>query len=128
MKKGSGKAVVTAGVFPIKGAFATDKDLKKAVKGMKDSELLAWITEAGLTFKPNEHANINRMRMAMAIGELHFPKAPTTPKNVSPYKALSTEELVAMAVEKSVPVEVTDDARILRMRTIVALRSAGHIG
>lgn len=113
---------MTKVVYPAKGKVADAKALKKIVKAMTDVQLVEWATKEKLTWKPNDHASINRMRIAMAIGELHFPSPPTTKKE-SKYKSYTTEALVAMAVASNVPVEPTDHMAILRMRTIQALRA-----
>jgi hypothetical protein len=108
--------------FPEKGTYADQKELQKFYKHLTDEQLLEWIEVEGLEFNPSESAPINRMRMAMAILYLHFPKAPSK-KKTSKYSQYSLEDLVSMAVEHDVPVETTDDDRIMRMRTIMALRA-----
>lgn len=115
--------------YPELGSFKDDKELKKFIKQLSDKQVHEWVQLEGLTFKPNEHAAINRMRMAMAIKDAHFPKATSgsgTGKSKSKYAKFSTEELVSLALENDV--EVKDDKgdpRILRMYTIMALRNAG---
>ena len=119
-----------APTYPEKGTFTEAKLLKKHIKGLTDAQVVEWCELEGLTFKPCvEHAPIHRMRAAMAIGELHFPseKKPSA-KAESPYKKWTTDALIAMAVEKNIPVEVTDDMKILRMRCIMMLRAHGIIG
>jgi hypothetical protein len=122
MSKRNGKVVVTA-VYPEKGTVSDEKALKKAIKGYDDVQLAEWATLEGLTWKVAEHVAINRMRIAMAIKELHFPSEPKAKASKSPYAKYSTEELIAMVVDKDVPVEPTEDMRIMRMRAIMALRA-----
>jgi len=114
--------------YPEKGVFTEQKALKKHIKGLTDEQLSEWVGLEGLTYKACDDKMINRMRMAMAINEYHFPSPPKAAKAKSKYADYSTEDLVAMAAEHSVPVEVCEDAKILRMRTIMALRAAGKIG
>jgi len=124
-KRNAGKAVAQ---YPEKGTFTEQKALKKHIKGLTDAQLVEWAELEGLTWKPCEDRMINRMRIAMAINEYHFPSPPKAPKAKSKYAEYTTEQLIGMAVEHSVPVEVTDDMKIMRMRTIMALRAAGKIG
>ena len=124
-KKNQGK-VTTA--YPEKGTFTEQKALKKHIKGLSDAQLTEWAELEGLAWKPCEDKMINRMRIAMAINELHFPSPAKQPKPKSKYADYTTEQLIGMAAEHSVPVEVTDDMKIMRMRTIMALRAAGKIG
>jgi len=115
-------------VYPEKGTV-DEKGLKKAIKGLTDEQVLDWATLEGLTWKPcPEHAAINRMRAVMAIKELHFPTEKVLKKSASPYAGFTTEQLIEMAATNNVPVEVTEDMRILRMRVIMMLRAHGIIG
>lgn len=109
--------------FPEVGFFTERSDLQKFYKKLDTPTLEEWADVEGVEYKPNDHASIHRMRVAQAILFKHFPKEPAKPKQESPYKKYTTEELVAMAVEHEVPVEATDDLRILRMRVIMALRA-----
>ena len=113
--------------YPEVGHFKDQKDLQKFYKHLTDEQLHEWVVNVeGLEYNKSDSQPINRMRMAMAILYLHYPKAPAKKKQ-SKYSKYSLEDLVSMAVEKEVPVEPTDDERIMRMRTIMALRAAGHI-
>lgn len=126
-KKNSKKvAVEEAVVFPEVGTYTEKKALQKFYKGLTDAQLAEWVELEGLEYTPNDSQPINRMRMAMAILYLHFPKA-TAPKKKSKYADFSLEDLLNLALEKDVIFESTDDERILRMRAIMALRVAGHI-
>ncbi|WCS68434.1 hypothetical protein Goe16_02100 [Bacillus phage vB_BsuM-Goe16] len=114
--------------YPEVGDFEDEKAIKKYIKGLKDEQLQAWCELEGAEWIENEHRNINRMRMAMAIKAVHFPELAKKPsaKKKSKYANYTTEELVQMALENNV--EVRDDKgndRILRMYTIMALREAG---
>jgi len=123
-KNGKKQEEVVAVQFPEKGAFTEVKELQKYCKGLSDEEIAEWAELEGLEVKDYGSAPINRMRRIMAIKELHFPseKKPSTKKE-SPYKKYSTEELVQMAVDNEALFEPCDDARILRMRAIMALRA-----
>lgn len=112
--------------YPELGTFAEKEQLQKFYKHLSNEQLAEWVATEGLEFIPNESEPINRMRMAMAVLYLHFPKAPSTKKK-SKYADYSLEDLMTMAVDKNVIFEMTDDDRILRMRAIMALRVAGHI-
>ena|SRR6185312_10315520 len=112
--------------YPEVGDFTDQKDLQKFYKHLTDEQLAKWCELEGLEYNKSESQPINRMRMAMAVLYFHFPKAPPKKKE-SKYSKYSLEDLVGMAVDKEVPVEPTDDERIMRMRTIMALRAAGHI-
>lgn len=125
-KKKAAVQVEETVVFPEVGTYTDKKALQKFYKGLTDIQLAEWIELEGLEYTPNDSQPINRMRMAMAILYLHFPKA-TTPKKKSKYADFSLEDLLTLALEKDVIFESTDDERILRMRAIMALRVAGHI-
>lgn len=107
--------------YPEVGYFTEQKDLQKFYKHLSDEQLAEWVEVEGLEYKQNESAPINRMRMAMAVLYKHFPKAPSTKKQ-SKYAQYSDEQLIEMLLEHDVPCEVTEDARIMRMRAIMALR------
>lgn len=114
--------------YPEVGDFEDEKAIKKYIKGLTDEQLQAWCELEGAEWVENEHRNINRMRMAMAIKAVHFPELAKKPssKKKSKYAEYTTEELVEMAIDNNV--EVRDDKgneRILRMYTIMALREAG---
>jgi ribosomal protein L13 len=113
--------------YPEVGMFADEKTLKKFYKQLSDEQLLEWVIVEGLTYKPCEESEaINHMRICMAILYKHFPKESSTgsSKPKSKYSEYTTENLMQMAIDHEVPVEVTDDMRIMRMRTIMALRAA----
>ena len=63
----------------------------------------------------------------MAILYKHFPRQ-TAPKKESKYAQYSLEDLVTLASEHDVVVELCDDERILRMRLIMSLRACKVIG
>lgn len=109
--------------FPKVGTFTEVKAIKKHYKGLTDEEVVAWVAKEGLTVKDYGNPAINRMRNCMAILYLHFPAEAPKPKEKSKYADMTLEQLVSMAAENNVPVEVTDNERILRMRTIMALRA-----
>lgn len=113
--------------YPEVGHFTEKKDLQKYYKKLSVEQLEDWVALEGLEVKPTDSPQIYRMRLCMAVLYLHYPKAPTKKKE-SKYAKYSLEDLVGLAIEHEVPVEMTDDDRIMRMRTIMALRAAGHIG
>lgn len=114
--------------FPEVGSFGEDgkKELQKFYKHLTNEQLEEWVELEGLEIKPTDSEQIYRMRLAMAILYLHYPKA-TAKKKVSKYAKYTLEDLVELAIEKDVAVEPTEDERIMRMRTIMALRASGHI-
>lgn len=117
-------AHVTEVGFPEVGFFTEKTDLQKFYKKLDTEVIAEWVELEGLEFKPcPESPSIHRMRLAQAVLYKHFPKAPSKPKQKSKYADYTTEQLVEMAVANEVPVEATDDLRILRMRTIMALRA-----
>lgn len=115
--------------YPELGSFNDEKAIKKYIKGLTDAQLHEWVELEGVEYKTSDHTSINRMRQAMAIKGLHFPSTVATKgasKKKSKYSDYTTEQLVEMAIENDV--EVRDDKgdmRILRMYTIMALKSAG---
>lgn len=114
--------------YPEVGQFATEKDLQKFYKQLSQAQLDEWCKLEGLEYKPcPEQEAIHRMRAAMAILYKHFPRE-VAPKKESKYKQYSTEDLVQMALDHSVAFEPCEDARILRMRAIQALRANNVIG
>ena len=108
--------------YPEVGQFVDQKSLQKFYKQLDIETLKGWIELEGLEVTPTDSEPIYRMRVCMAILYKHFPKE-TAKKEESPYKKYSLEDLVTMAIENNVPVLATDDDRILRMRTIMALRA-----
>lgn len=118
---------VVAEGYPEVGDFKERKDLQKFYKHLSVEQLEDWVEVEGLEITPTDSEPIYRMRLAMAILYLHFPKAPAKTKKKSKYADYSTEDLVQMAIDKEVAFEVCEDQRILRMRAIMALRAAGHI-
>ena len=117
--------------YPEVGSFDTEKAIKKYIKGLSNDELAEWVELEGVTYTANDHESINRMRQAMAIKALHFPQLAKTSgstKKKAKYADYTTEALVEMAIENDI--EVRDDKgdmRILRMYTIMALKTAGLI-
>lgn len=109
--------------YPEIGYFTEKKDLQKFYKHLTDEQLAEWLEVEGLEYTPSDSEPINRMRMAMAILYLHFPKAPAKKKK-SKYADYSLEDLVNLALENSVAYEPCDDDKIHRMRAIMALRAS----
>jgi hypothetical protein len=116
------------GGYPEVGQFEDKKSLQKFYKQLDTAVLEDWAGIEGLEYKPCEDSEpIHRMRVAMSILYLHFPKEPSKSKGKSKYSEYTTEYLVQLALDKGVPVEVTENDAIMRMRTIMALRAAGHL-
>lgn len=114
--------------FPEVGHYSEQKALKKFIKGLSNEQVAEWVELEGLEVKQYDNEAIQRMRNAMAINALHFPNSvrKSTPKQESPYKKYSTEELVQMALDNDIEVkDAKGDARIERMYTIMSLRQAG---
>ena len=110
--------------------FSDEKELKKYIKGLSDPELSEWAELEGAKWNPSEHTAINRMRMAMAIKAIRFPKEAGTAKkkSKSKYGHISLEELVNMVIENDIEVpDAKGDPRIERMYMIMALKKAGLI-
>lgn len=102
--------------------FASQEVLKKYYKKLSTQEVEAWVSELSLSFNASTDASIHRMRACMAVLYHFFPKQVSV-KAKSKYAEYSTEELITIAADSNIPVEVCDDMRILRMRTIMALRA-----
>lgn len=116
--------------YPEVGEFEDDKEISAYIKELSNEQLEDWANIEGVEFKKYDNPPIHRMRLAMAIKQLHFPKAVSTPakKKKSKYGDYSTGDLAAMAIEHDVEVkDAKGDPRIERMYLIVALRNAGHI-
>lgn len=119
------QAVVAVG-YPEVGKFTEKKELQKFYKFCTTEQLQEWVELEGLTITPSESAPIHRMRLAMAVLYLHFPKAPTAKKRAK-YADYTLEDLINMAIDNDVVFEPVDDERILRMRAIMALKAAGLV-
>jgi hypothetical protein len=112
------------GGYPEVGDFADQKTLQKFYKQLDTAVLEDWASVEGLEYKACPDSEpIHRMRVAMAILYKHFPKAPAKGKKKSKYSDFTTEDLIKMAVDNDVPVEVTENDQIMRMRVIMALRA-----
>lgn len=109
--------------YPTVGLFEEDKALKKFYKQLPTEVLEDWCAKEGLEYNAcPDNESIHRMRVAMAILYLHFPKE-TKAKKKSKYADYTLEQLVELALDNGVVVEDTDDMRIMRMRLIMALRA-----
>lgn len=114
--------------FPEVGMFEDKKSLQKFYKQLDIEVIEEWVALEGLEFTPCEDSEaIHRMRACMAILYKHYPKESKSKKK-SKYADYSLEDLITMAVENDVAVEICEDNRILRMRAIMALREAGLVG
>lgn len=113
--------------FPEVGSFKDKKALQKYYKKLTTAHLEQWVELEGIqsNVKPTDHEGIYRMRLAMAILYLHFPKQ-STKKSKSKYAKYSTEQLVEMATKAGLEIKDSKgDNRILRMYAIMTLRNAG---
>lgn len=128
MSKIQGKVdaqAVVARAYPEIGEFADAKSLQKFYKQLTIEQLEEWATLDGLEFKACKDSEaIHRMRVCMAILYEHFPKAEAK-KPASQYKSYTTEQLVQMALDNEVAVELSEDDKITRMRLIMKLRESG---
>lgn len=115
--------------FPEVGDFDDDKDMAKYIKELTNEDLASWVELEGIEHKTNDNPAINRMRMAMAIKQLHFPKAQSTgtkTKKKSKYGHLSMEDLAGLVIDNDITVrDAKGDPRIERMYMIMALKDAG---
>lgn len=109
--------------FPQVGAFEDKKWLQKFYKQLDMETLEKWVAKLEKEVKPSDSEPIYRMRVCMEILYTHFPKEPAKSKKKSKYSDYTTEKLIEMAIEHDVPVEPTEDMRIMRMRTIMMLRA-----
>ena len=112
------------------------EDLSKDTENLSKDQLNAQLKELSLeeltkmakelkanTYEGIENKGIRRMRLIMGIREVYFP----TPKsNGEPtvWKPYSVEELKEVANKNDVKYKPCDDLKILKMRIIMALKSA----
>jgi len=120
-------AVISDVTYPEKGTYTEKKPLQKFIKKLSIDELMEWADLEGILtgIKTTDHEAIWRMRVAMAIVELHFPKESTNKKSKSKYASYTTEQLVQMVMDNDLEVKDSKgDLRIMRMYCIIALRDA----
>lgn len=113
--------------YPEVGQFDVEKSMQKFYKQLDTAVLEDWAKLEGVEYKASDNEAIHRMRVCMALLYKHFPR-PAAPKKESKYASYSLEDLVNMATENDVAVEMSDDDRIMRMRLIMALRANKVIG
>lgn len=109
--------------YPEAGTYTDKKDLQKFYKFLSTDQLKDWVALEGLEAKQDDSEAIYRMRLAMAILYLHFPKPESTAKKAK-YADYTMEHLMELSVANDVVFEICDDERILRMRAIMALRAS----
>ena len=115
--------VAKANGYPEIGAFEDEGSLQRFYKKLDTAQLEEWAAIEGATYKAcPEQPAIHRMRVCMSILYKHFPKQ-TKAKPVSPYAKYTLEDLINMALEHDVVVDPTPDEKIMRMRTIMALKA-----
>lgn len=108
--------------------FKEFKDLKDFIKDL-DTGTLEYIAKGlELSWTPTYHANIHRMRVAMALHRHFFPERfqPKEPKKKARFSDLTTEQLLQIAKEHGLKVDTTDNDHINRMRVIMALKQEGQ--
>jgi hypothetical protein len=120
------KKVVVAVKYPEVGTVDA-KALKKVCKALSDAEIAEWVHLYDLQVKEYGHDSINRMRRIMAITGLHFPGTVKPAKAKSKYAEYTDLQLIEWAIAESVPVLLTDDTKIMRMRVIMALKAHGKL-
>lgn len=112
--------------YPEVGTFTDQKVLQRFYKQLDTLVLEDWAQLEGLEYKACPDSEpIHRMRVAMAILYKHFPKEPSKGKKKSKYGEYETAQLIQMALDNNVLVEMTENDQIMRMRVIMALRVHG---
>jgi len=85
----------------------------------------------GATWNESPHAQINRMRVSMAMQRVLFPDQfqpkETEKKRKAKYGDHGTEELFELAKKHKVKFDKSGNEPIDRMRVIMALKKAGHL-
>lgn len=109
--------------YPEVGAFAEKKDIQKFYKQLPTEFLEDWAEQKDLEYKPCDNDSIHRMRVAMAILELHFPSEKKGTSAKSKYSSFTDEDLLKLCVEHGVAVEESTHKGIMRMRMVQALRA-----
>jgi hypothetical protein len=110
--------------------FETLDELKEFIKDL-DTPTLEYLAKGlRLEWTPTYHANIHRMRIAMAMHRYFFPelfKPKETKKKKAKYGDYSTEQLFKMAEEHGITFKKSGNEPIDRMRVIMELKKAGHL-
>lgn len=103
--------------------FKDLEELKEFIKDLDTPTLEYFAKGLELTWTPTYHANIHRMRIAMAMHRYFFPEMfqPKEPKKKARFSDMSTDELVKQAKEVDKNLEVTKNDRINRMKAIMVL-------
>lgn len=109
--------------YPEVGAFSEKKDIQKFYKQLPTEFLEDWCEQCQLEYKPCDNDSIHRMRVAMAILELHFPSEKKSTTSKSKYSNLTDEDLLKMCIDNAVAVEESTHKGIMRMRMVQALRA-----
>jgi hypothetical protein len=125
------KNLESVDVEEIKSAFPEFEDneeLKEFIKDIDTPTLEYLATGLGLEWNPTYHANIHRMRIAMAIQKHFFPELfqpKDSKKKKAKYGDYDTDTLYQMVTESELEVKRTGNDPIDRMKAINALKKAG---
>lgn len=109
--------------------FEDLEELKEFIKEM-DTPTLEYLARGmELDWLPTYHANIHRMRIAMAMHRYFFPELfePKESKKKTKYADMTTEHLMEVLEEHGLNLEKTDNEAINRMKAIMLLKKEGHI-
>ncbi|AYP68624.1 hypothetical protein EalM132_00112 [Exiguobacterium phage vB_EalM-132] len=107
--------------------FESLDELKEFIKDMDTATLEYMAVGLKLSWKPTEHKNIHRMRIAMAFHNHYFPKKETANKanatsKGGKYKDYSTEDLEKLLKDNDVEYKTYEDENIHRMRLVMAAK------
>ena len=110
--------------------FQDVEEVKEFIKDL-DTQTLEYLARGlQLDWKPTDHANIHRMRIAVEMKKYIFPELfqpKNSKKKKTKYGDLTTEQLFDKAKEHGVPYKKYNNDAIDRMRVIMALKEAGHL-
>lgn len=104
--------------------FESLEELKEFIKDFDTPTLEYMAKGLGLTWKPTDHKNIHRMRIAMAMHEHYFPKKdnPKSSSKGGKYKDYTTEDLEKLLDDNGVEYKTFEDANIHRMRLVMTAK------
>jgi hypothetical protein len=108
--------------------FENIDELKEFIKDIDTPTLEYMATGMGLEWNPTYHANIHRMRIAMAIQKHFFPELfqpKESKKKKAKYGDYSTDDLFSIAEEGKIEVKRSGNDPIDRMRVIMKLKEQG---
>lgn len=105
--------------------FESLDELKSFIKDIDTPTLEYMAKGLGLTWKPTDHKNIHRMRVAMSMHEHFFPakkKSKAESAKGGKYKDYSTDDLKKLLEDNNIEYKEYEDESITRMRMIMALK------